>query len=74
MLEKSIEIGIATLGSNLILSIKIGNALIPTSHEIDSLVCTLEKHNLIAPEDIYVCSSITFNSEKLNQLETFKCH
>ena len=41
MLEKGIEIGTATLGSNL--SIKIGNALIPTSHKIDSLVCTLEK-------------------------------
>lgn len=74
MLEKSIEIGTTTLGSNLILSIKIGNALIPISHKIDSLVCTLEKHNLIAPEDIYVCGSITFKSEKLNQLETFKCH
>lgn len=36
MLEKSGEIGTATLGSNLILSIKIGNALNPTSQEIDS--------------------------------------
>lgn len=62
--DRGKEIGTTTLGSNLILSMQIGNAHIPTFQEIYSQVYILDKLYLVAPEDVYVCGSITFNSEK----------
>ena len=43
---------------------QIGNAHIPAFQEIYSYVYVLDKLYLVAPEDVCVCGSITFNSEK----------